>query len=269
MRAGGRARPSRVAIPPAAGAIASGPGPSRGSTVAAPLPGGPRETAGQRPRAGTGIYTTDIAPSHPIVGDPPRTRGRPPSLTEGGIVTAALRLTREVGLDNLSMRALARELGAPTMTIYHYVPNKEALRRLVMNHVLREIPIPGPEEGTWDERLRRLEREARRVFKDHPGVSAQLVDGGSEEATRLAEGVLDILRDGGFSSEAAVLCFTTVYTFMTGQIDLDAMTAAIVSGSPTTTLDGVTGSARYSRDELFEFGFDVVIEGLKVKLLRP
>ncbi len=183
-------------------------------------------------------------------------------------MTAALRLTRQVGLGNLSMRALARELGAPTMTIYHYVPNKEALRQLVMNHVLAEIPIPGPEAGTWEERLRRLEREARRVFKDHPGVSAQLGDAGTFEGTRLAEGVLSILRDGGFSPEAAVLCFTTVYTFMTGQIDLDAMADAIVRGTPSTTLEGVTSSTRFSRDELFEFGFDVVIEGLKVKLLR-
>jgi len=183
-------------------------------------------------------------------------------------VTAALRLTHEVGLDNLSMRALARELGAPPMTIYHYVANKEALRDLVVNHILSEIPIPGPDEGTWEERLRRLEREARRVFADHPGVSTQLGDGATAEGTRLAEGVLSILRDGGFSPESAVLCFATLYTFMTGQIDLDAMADAIVSGSPRTTLEGVTSATRFSRDELFEFGFDAVIEGLKVKLVR-
>jgi len=155
------------------------------------------------------------------------------------------------------------------MTIYHYVPNKEALRDLVMNHILSDIPIPGPDEGTWDERLRQLERQARRVFADHPGVSTQLGDGATAEGTRLAEGVLSILHDGGFGPEAAVLCFTTLYTFMTGQIDLDAMSGAIVSGSPRTTLEGVTSSTPFSRDQLFEFGFDAIIEGLKVKLLRP
>jgi TetR/AcrR family transcriptional regulator, tetracycline repressor protein len=216
-----------------------------------------------------GIYTALIAQSPPLSGDAPRTRGRPPSLSESEIVTVALRLTREVGLDNLSMRALARELGAPSMTIYHYVPSKEALRELVIDHILSEIPIPGPDEGTWEERLRQLEREARRVFADHPGVSSQLGDGATAEGTRLAEGVLSILRDGGFSPKAAVLCFATLYTFMTGQIDLDAMADAIVSGSPRTTLEGVTSSTPFSRDELFEFGFDAVIEGLKVKLPRP
>ena len=63
------------------------------------------------------------------------------------------------------MRALARELGAPPMTIYNYVPNKEALRDLVVTHILREIRVPKTSEGTWEERLKQVEREARsRVF---------------------------------------------------------------------------------------------------------
>jgi AcrR family transcriptional regulator len=174
---------------------------------------------------------------------------------------------RHVGIDAVSMRALARELGVPPMTIYHYVASKEALRDLVVDHILRDIPIPGPAEGTWEERLRKLERHARRVLTEHPGLSGQLRDGGSVEAMRLAEGVLSILADGGFSPEDAVLCFATLYTFMTGQIDLDAMAGAVVSGVAGSTLEGVTGASRLTRDELFEFGFDAVIEGLKAKLL--
>jgi AcrR family transcriptional regulator len=165
------------------------------------------------------------------------------------------------------MRALARELDVPTMTVYNYVPSKEALHDLVVNHILREINIPGVDLGTWEIRLRKLLRDARDVFTEHPGVSSHLGDGGTTEAVRLAEGVLDILRDGGFSAEASVLCFATLFTFMTGQIDLDTMAAAIVSRAPMETLDAVTRSTPFSRDQLFEFGFDAVIEGLKVKLL--
>jgi TetR/AcrR family tetracycline transcriptional repressor len=166
------------------------------------------------------------------------------------------------------MRALARELNAPPMTIYHYVPNKEALRDLVVNHILSEIRVPGPDEGTWEDRLWQLERSARRVFADHPGVSAQFGDKGSVETSRLADGVLSILHDGGFGPEEAVLCFAALYTFMTGQIDLDAMADAIVSnGAPRETLEGVTRVSGYSGDELFEFGFGAVIEGLKAKLM--
>ncbi len=166
------------------------------------------------------------------------------------------------------MRALARELGVPPMTIYHYAPSREYLHALVVDDILSGIRVPGTEEGDWEERLRKLLHDARRVFAEHPGVSAHLGDGGSEEGTRLAEGVLTILADGGFSLEGAVVCFTTLFTFMTGQIDLDAMSHFVAHSVPTTTLDNVTRSAPFSREELFELGYDAVLEGLKRTLLQ-
>ena len=146
-------------------------------------------------------------------------------------------MTQEVGLDNLSMRALARELDVPPMTIYHYAPSREFLHALVVDDILSEIRVPGPNEGTWEDRLRKLHSDARRVFAAHPGVSAHLGDGGSGEAARLGDGVLGILREGGFDSEACVVCFATLFTFMTGQIDLDAMAYFVDTGH----LDGDAG----------------------------
>jgi len=176
-------------------------------------------------------------------------------------------VTREVGLDNLSMRALARELGVPPMTIYHYAPSREYLHALVVDDILGEIRVPGPDEGSWEERLRKLHSDARRVFAAHAGVSAHLGDGGSREGARLADGVLTILAEGGFDQEAAVVCFATLFTFMTGQIDLDAMSHFVAHGVSTATLDNVTSAARFSREELFDLGYDAVMEGLKRKFL--
>jgi AcrR family transcriptional regulator len=181
------------------------------------------------------------------------------------VVDAALELTAKIGFDNLSMRALARSLGVPTMTIYNYVPSKEALLELVIGRILREIPIPRSDDGPWDQRLRSLLRDARLVLGTHPGVSTKLGDSGTEESARLAEAVLEILRDAGFDPGEAAACFATLYTFMTGQIDLDFV-ADPAFGQPRVTLSEVTDSAHLSRDQLFEFGFDVVIEGLKAKL---
>jgi TetR/AcrR family tetracycline transcriptional repressor len=219
------------------------------------------------PPLGSDSTLSAISTADPKAKSTRRMRGRPPSLSESEIVAAALTLIQNVGLENLSMRALARELSVPPMTIYNYVSSKEALRDLVVNHILREIRVPNADEGTWEERLRRLEREARRVLSRHPGVSAQLRDGGIAEGARLAQGVLEIIRDGGFSPDAAVLCFATIYTFMTGQIDLDSMAAAINDHSPRSSLEGVARLTQFTRDELFEFGFDVLIAGLKLKLL--
>ncbi len=167
------------------------------------------------------------------------------------------------------MRALARELGVPPMTIYHYAPSREYLHALVVDDILSEIRVPGTDEGNWEERLRKLHHDARHVFAEHPGVSAHLGDGGSREGARLAEGVLAILADGGFSPDGAVVCFATLFTFMTGQIDLDAMSHFVAHNVPTATLDNVTRSAGFSREELFELGYDALMAGLKTKLLQP
>ncbi len=148
------------------------------------------------------------------------------------------------------MRALARELGVPPMTIYHYAPSREYLHALVVDDILSEIRVPGIDEGDWEERLRKLLHEARRVFAEHPGVSAHFGDGGSTEGARLAEGVLTLLTEGGFGPEGAVVCFATIFTFMTGQIDLDAMSHFVTQSVQVTTLDNVTRSSPFSRGAL-------------------
>jgi len=88
--------------------------------------------------------------------------------------------------------------------------------------------------------------------------------GGSAEGARLAEGVLSILASAGFGQDEAALVFATLYTFVTGQLEVDA--TAELTGRAEATLDSVTSPAKLSRDKAFEFGLDAVIEGLKAKV---
>jgi AcrR family transcriptional regulator len=161
------------------------------------------------------------------------------------------------------MRALAQELGVPVMTIYNYVPNKDALYERVVNFVLGSVRVPSPEEGTWEERLKQLERDARSALSRFPGLSLDRRD--SAEGARLAGGVMTILADAGFDSTEAALAFTTLFTFMVGQIDVD-VDVAEVGGPAADAVHAATRATQLSRDEIFEFGFDAVIEGLKLKL---
>jgi AcrR family transcriptional regulator len=165
------------------------------------------------------------------------------------------------------MRALAQELGVPVMTIYNYVPNKDALYELVTDVVLGSVRVPTAHEGSWEERLKQLERDARAALARHPGVSLDRRRD-TAEGRRLAEGVLSILADAGFGPTEAALAFATLFTFMIGQIDVDV--DAVSAGGPAA--EAVQTAARAStldRDEIFEFGFDAVLEGLKLKLGRP
>jgi len=188
-------------------------------------------------------------------------------LTEERIVEALLKLAGNSRLEDVSMRALAKELRVPVMTVYNYIPSKSALHELVVNHVLRPTHFPPLEVGSWEEHMRQLQREVRHAIGRHPALSLSRYGGGGTEAARLAEGVLSILGSAGFEPADAALAFTTLYTFMVGQIEVDVI-ARSRGGRPEATLEGVTRSANRSRDELFDFGLDAVIEGLKAKLLK-
>jgi TetR/AcrR family tetracycline transcriptional repressor len=193
--------------------------------------------------------------------------GRPRSLTEDQILEAALRLAASVGLENVSMRRLAQELHAPVMTIYNYVPSKEALNQLVVDFVLRSVRVPSADEGTWEDRLKQLERDARSALAKIPGLTLERSD--SAEGARLADGVRTILASAGLDATAASLAFAVLFTFMIGQIDIDVGIAE-AGGPAVEAVESAARSTRLSQDEIFEFGFEALIEGLKLKLgLRP
>jgi AcrR family transcriptional regulator len=189
-------------------------------------------------------------------------RGRPPSLSEDRIAEAALRLTNLVRFDELTMRGLANELGVPVMTLYGYVPNKRALFDLIADHVLRPISVPPEHVGTWDDRMRTLQRDTREAVGRHMGLRSGNAIGHSSEAARLADGVMAILADGGFQPDDAELAFATLFTFMLGQIELDA----ILSSVTTTDDELATIAPSLDRDETFEFAFDVILAGLTDRL---
>jgi AcrR family transcriptional regulator len=163
------------------------------------------------------------------------------------------------------MRELADALGVRAMTIYNYVPNKAALFELVQNKLLARIEVPPPEAGTWDVRVRILQRDARAVVADHVGIRLGSGLGRSAEAARLADGVRDILSSAGFESEDLSFAFTTLFTFMLGQVEVDAL-AKEAELAQDVDLPMPSGIHAPGRDAAFEYAFDVLIAGLRTKL---
>lgn len=159
------------------------------------------------------------------------------------------------------MREIATELNVPVMTLYNYVANKDDLSVLIVDHILRPVRVPSEDEGTWRERILKLEREARQAMAQHRGMS---IRNGvrSTEAARLADGVLTILTASGFSDEEATRAFGVLYTFMLGQVEVDSFFGSAQAGGEPT-LEDVTGGEQLTRDEIFEFGFTVILDGLE------
>ncbi|MER5446978.1 TetR family transcriptional regulator [Streptomyces sp. NPDC002766] len=93
-------------------------------------------------------------------------------LTEAGIYTAALRLIDEDGVEALTMRKLATALDANPMSLYHHVPNKEAVLRGVTRMVGAQFRTVTLEDAPWQERIRLLATDFRTLAHRHPKLMA-------------------------------------------------------------------------------------------------
>jgi|GEM_PF-338047 len=96
--------------------------------------------------------------------------GRKPRFTREEIAAAAIRIADEEGLDALSMRYLAAQLGAGTMTLYHYVRTKDELMTLVTDAIVGEIVLPTSESlpAEWRAACMEIARRSRTVMRRHP-----------------------------------------------------------------------------------------------------
>src|SRR5271155_1852298 len=93
---------------------------------------------------------------------------RRPGHSRQQIAEVAVRIADDEGFDAVSMRRIAHELGAGTMTLYHYVLNKEELVMLMNDRVMGEILVPDDElPADWRAALTAIARRSRRAFERH------------------------------------------------------------------------------------------------------
>jgi len=90
------------------------------------------------------------------------------------VVDAAVRIADRDGLDAVSMRNLAEELGVGTMTLYSYVADKDELLDLMRDEVSREMLVPEPLPDDWREALRAVAARTRDALQAHPWVLATI-----------------------------------------------------------------------------------------------
>lgn len=179
-------------------------------------------------------------------------------LSEEEIVAAALRLAVRDGLDQLTMRGLAAELGVTPMAAYHYVPSKEALLHLVVTNVLSTAkPLAsGPED--WDGQLREHGLATWEKLSKYPGIGAYLLSqhdlGVTNQGMQFG---IAFFQSIGFPAREAALAWATYNSFIFGRVTVTAK----LHGRR-----GVPRPAGLSARDHFEFGLETVIAGLRSQL---
>jgi AcrR family transcriptional regulator len=143
-------------------------------------------------------------PSGSRSGAPRRRPGPAPTTSREQILTAALRIVDEQGLERLTMRRLGADLGVDPMTVYHYLPDKAALFDGLVERVFSEVELPRS-GGRWDESFRALAQAFRQTLLRH--ANAVLLVGTrppiSKAAFDLIEAATRPLLAAGFTAEQA------------------------------------------------------------------
>jgi AcrR family transcriptional regulator len=121
-------------------------------------------------------------------------------LSKGRLLRAAVALVDEAGIESLSMRKLAEELGVVPMALYKHVANKEELLDGMVDVVVGEIDPPGGEID-WKSAVRQRILSARRSLLRHPWAS-QVIESRTNPTPVLLEymnSMIGLFRAGGFS----------------------------------------------------------------------
>jgi AcrR family transcriptional regulator len=146
----------------------------------------------------------------------PATETRAPLSKERVLSTAAALAQRE-GIDGLTMRRLADELGVGAMSLYYYVPNKEQLVDGMVDIVFGEIEPPTTDVD-WKTAMRRRAISTREALNRHRwavGLMESRMTPGPA-SLRLREAILRCLREAGFSIELTIQAYSVQDAYIYG-----------------------------------------------------
>lgn len=87
------------------------------------------------------------------------------------IVATAMRIMDREGLDAVSMRRVAQELGTGAASLYQHVRNKRELHELILDEVFRDLEVPEPDPARWRQQLKDLCLDLTRTMLAHPGAA--------------------------------------------------------------------------------------------------
>ncbi|MET9293356.1 TetR/AcrR family transcriptional regulator C-terminal domain-containing protein [Streptomyces sp. NPDC003077] len=176
-----------------------------------------------------------------------RNRGERAGLSREMILDAAGRLVNRDGLKSLSMRRLAGELGVEAMTLYHYLPSKEALLDGLVERVLTQaLPLPDPHTG-WRPLLRSYADALRTALLRSPALLPLLQTRPAVTPATLAaaERGIAALVAAGFPLGKAVHAVNALTVLVLGHTATEAGTGGGVGGgSGTGTGDGIVSGSR-------------------------
>ncbi|WP_027892009.1 TetR/AcrR family transcriptional regulator [Calidithermus chliarophilus] len=204
------------------------------------------------------------------------------SLSRDRVLRAALALADRDGIESLSMRKLAEELGTKVMSLYYYVANKDDVLGGILELVIGEIELP-PENPDWKAALRRSAISAHEALLRHRWALGVMMSPSRVGPARLRymDSLLRCLREAGFSAYAAHRAYHALEGHITGftlwQASLPIRKAdvpnLVANFLERISVDKYPYIVEHMQVHLallgqegegdFEFGLDLILDGLE------
>jgi AcrR family transcriptional regulator len=212
-------------------------------------------------------------------GGRPATSKRTRGLSTEAIVAGAIRIADADGLDAVTMRRLAAELGSRPTSLYAHIASKADLLALMANELIGLMLVDKPLADDWREALRELSRRMHAVFVAHPwapqlfGRRPGMGPNAVRRAKQLARAVAGVpLEPAEVWTLLAIVddyVMGNALRVATGANDRDSE-SAITSGDLVEfpELAALPSSELVrSHIERFEIGLDAVLDGVQRRFL--
>ncbi len=198
-------------------------------------------------------------------------------------MAAAIKLADKHGIAALSMRKLADNLAVEAMSLYHHVPNKDAILDAMVDHIFSEIALPDA-NAFWKDAVRARAASARDVLVRHPWAVQVMETRRNPGPATLGQhnAVIGCFRNAGFSVPLTAHAYSlidsyiygfvmqeTTLPFKTGE-EAQAVAEHILAGLPEAEFPHLAELTRemvlkpgYDYRKEFDFGLELVLDGLE------
>jgi AcrR family transcriptional regulator len=203
-------------------------------------------------------------------------------LSRQRIIDTAIRLVDAHGLEALTMRRLAEELGVEGSSLYKHIPNKASVLVGMLRTIFTEVEPAYPANPSWRDRLQAGMRGFREDGLRHPRVFALALRPWESINSERQELDLQAMTAAGLTEQQAAFSFRALASYVTGFV---ARESAYATRDPAEVREeeeeaqltaaffphsraGMRILSGHRLDEAFEFGLQSMLDGIELQLRK-
>lgn len=216
---------------------------------------------------------------------PPSPKQRKPLSTDR-VLAAAIRVADRGGVEAITMRRVAQELGVEAMSLYHHFPNKEAILDGVIDTVFATIQLPPAGHDDWREAILVRARSMRAVLSQHRWALG-LMDSRRNPGPatlRHHDALLGVLRQARFTLPMTAHAVSIIDSYVGGFVlqeanlpvktpdDLNEVASGILEHLPVNEFPYLTEliidhalQPGYDFTSEFDYGLDLILDALEAR----